>query len=423
MVDRGLSFYPCHPSPMKIEKIILSQSNIAIFQSLDDGRQSGKIKYSMFQILIITLAAIMGGAESIVEICNFAKTNKRWFTKLLDLKNGIPSHDTIARVLELVNADQFEKAFIDWMQENLRLNKNKMIIMDGKSVRGTSRDLKIKPLHLLNIYSQTRSLVIGQRKAITAGGEITAANDILELLDLKNVLITVDAGMLSQKFIQEIDRKGGTYLVPIKGGVKLTRNELKDIFSKYPEKEYCQRNIGFFEEKTKTHGREDERYITSININQQKKIIKEFQEKNPGYPHIQTIARIVRIRKTKHKNTHQRQTQADGVVVLKKINEEFKTTEKVYYYISSEKMSAKKILEKIKSHWDIESNLHYLLDVALKEDAMKVRNRIVAQNLSLIRKMGYNLIRQSKSGKDSFKSKVKMASWSTKILEKFLLGL
>ncbi|MEI8345944.1 MAG: ISAs1 family transposase [Pseudomonadota bacterium] len=348
------------------------------------------------------------------------RLNRRWLKKYLDLANGIPSHDTFARVMSLVDPLEFEKAFFEWAQSWKKLNEGGMLMIDGKSVRGTSRHFHKMPLHLVNIFSQENGLAMGQLKAISPGyGETASAKQALDLLKIKNLLITVDAGLANHGMADKIISNGGAYLFPIKRSQKYSWKKLDKIFNNIGEQE-----SDFLQQDEKGHGRTECR---KIQITHSQKLLDIFMIDKAGeelWPEVKSIAKITRTRTRKNNGVYTQVKSESGNLEYKSIEDEkFKTTEHTTYYICSQKLSAKRFMERVRSHWDIENKLHHPLDVCLKEDSMRVRERVIAENMSLMRKVALNCIKQDPDKKCSLRLKFKKAAWDPDYLESLIFGI
>ncbi len=391
-----------------IEALKLRQSVFEYFEEIEDPRVSGRCEHRLIDIIAISSCAILCGVESFAEMEEFGEQKKAWLEGFLELPSGIPSHDTFARVLSLLNAEALEMAFMEWAKElRCEAGRIKRISIDGKSVRGTDRSFNTgtRPLHLINVLCHETGLVLGQRRAIGSGtAEVKSAVECLDLLEIEKTLVSVDAGIACKAFIDKILEKKGYYLFPVKGAARLGYQELVKLFSNPNTKVDDRARVS-----ESSHGRLEGRKVRVVHP---ESMSAEFNDRYPG---AETIIEIHRVRKQKDKRfsikykvnpAHQSQT---------------KTDEETVYYVSNKHMSAIEALEEIRDHWAIENKLHWSLDVLFSEDDCRVRQKTAARNLALLRKIAFNIIQKCPE-KGSKKIKMKRASWNHQYLEK-LLGL
>ncbi len=386
------------------------------FSDVEDKRVLGRCKHQLIDVLVIAISAVLCGAQSFVELEEFGKQRIDFFKKFLNSIEEIPSHDTFARVFSIINPDQLEDAFYKWVQSIIDV-KNcgyKRIMLDGKSVKGTKRSFAQGKgiLHLVSVYCSELGLVLSQKQAKSTGsGETEASKELLKVLDLKGALVSVDAGLATHAITKCIREQCGQYIVPIK---KNQRPSLKEIEGYFNNK---QKKTNKCIKKEKSHGRLEQRECL-IGIVNEKNFTANFKKQ---WLDVKTVIEIKRRREQKDKSyvavstdnkRRHSYTRNKRKVIIKK---------ETVYYITSKMMSAKQALMHARKHWEIENKLHWQLDVMFLEDAWRVRQKQTARNLSVIRKIGFNLITKTKD-KGSYRVKMKRAAWNTDYLEKVIFG-
>ena len=355
------------------------------FSKLPDPRSNKNQKHSFTDIVVLTVIAVICGAESWDDIELFGKSKQEFLSKILHLPNDIPSHDTINRVVSSIREDKFEEVFIEWT-DSLRDDKikNDVISIDGKTVR-RSKDTyhNKKPAHIVNVWSNANQLVLGQLKVDEKSNEITAIPKLLEILDIEGSIITIDAMGTQKEIAKKIIKEKADYILALKGNHSLLEEEVKSIFK-------VQEIDSSDEDFDKGHGRVEIRkceVITDL----------EFLEGKEQWIAISSIIRITSTRIIRDKTSVENRL-----------------------YISSLNSNAKDFNRYIRQHWGVENSLHYTLDVTFNEDQQRKRDKNAAQNFSIIQKVALNLLKNEKSKKISLKAKRLKAAWDNDFLLKVL---
>lgn len=367
------------------------------FAYVEDPRVLGRSKHHFIDIIVLSICATLCGAEACTEIEEFGLQKEDWLRKFLELPCGIPSHDTIGRVLAIVDPLQMENAFRNWVERiSKHLEKPRTISIDGKSVSGTERQFTKHPLHIVSAYSHELGLSLFQTEAKYRGsGEVEGALECLQLLDIKDVTVLADAALSVHRITEKIREKDGHYLIPIKRNQKWSLDEIAEHFG--VEKKRIKRS----KSSEEGHGRKEVRMcemLPASGLNE--KFYQQWRD-------VKTMFRITRIRKIDNPSVNS--------------TEATRCREDVTYYISSRELNAKQGLEEIRKHWMIENGLHWALDIAFKEDCWRTRAKSLARSLSLLRKIAFNIIKSSKS-KGSIKVRMKRAAWNNDFLTDLIFG-
>jgi len=355
------------------------------FSQIPDTRLNRNKKHKLTDIIVLSILAVLCGAESYDSIAEFGKARIEFLKQVLQLPNGIPSHDTINRVISLIKPDQFEKVFVQWAGSLKSTSKlNEVVAIDGKTVRGSKDSFHSKsPIHIVSAWASQNALVLGQRKVDGKSNEITAIPELLDMLELKGCIVTIDA-MGTQKHIAQtiIDNKAD-YILALKGNQSYLKQDAESL---------CKRMNPDSQNETldKGHGRIETRTCKVYNKIQ----MLEDVEKWPGF---KSVVQITAQREIKDK-----------------------TTTETRLYISSLNHDAKAFNGYIRQHWGVENNLHLILDMTFREDEQRKRNKHAAQNFAIIRKIALNLLKKEDSNKLSLKTKRLKAGWDNKFLIKIL---
>jgi predicted transposase YbfD/YdcC len=366
-----------------------------IFSSIKDPRIDRTKKHSLLDIIFLSLCGIIAGCESFEEVSDFGKAHEDWFRNFLDLKNSIPSHDTFERVFAALDPVQFQNSCIEWFKQINELIPETVIAIDGKTLRGSSRKQKgLKGLHIVNAWSCANSMVLGQIKVDGKSNEITAIPEILDVLSIKGAIVTIDAMGAQKDIVERIISHDADYVISLKGNQGTLHNAVKDAFNLYDQGSKSLRINKASDDIDSMHGRIDERGIETIDTS-------DFE----GYlsNDFKSLYSVARVTKTTYCNGSE-------------------STENRYYISSLPASDPLAILRATRSHWQVENNLHWALDVSFNEDKSRVRNENCAINLSWMRKYALGLLKKDTSFKASIRRKQRKVAVSTEYLTK-ILGL
>lgn len=358
---------------------------VECFSKIEDPRVERHKKHSLMDIVALTLFAIMSGAQTFDEIELFGKLHKEWLKKYLQLPNGIPSHDTINRLLSMLDSQTLQKSFIDWISKVKGYVNENVIAIDGKTMKGSHQSGKgLKALHILSAYSCANGLSLGQLKVDGKTNEITIIPELIEQLAIDGAIITIDAMGCQKDIAEAIVKKNADYILAVKGNQKELYSAIVDTFEITKAQEVYRHEIKGY------HGRIENRQVETFPAS-----IIESQLDLDKWSNIQSIVRTTYL------------------------NYSNNTTENRYFISTIPYKEAKKIALSIRSHWQIENNLHWVLDVCFREDESRIRNEVSAQNFAWFRKMALSLL--AKDGNKSSNRKKMLSNWANpkNILEGF----
>lgn len=331
------------------------------FEVLEDPRDIRGKRYKLIDILIMTIYAILCGQEDYVNIAYFMKLKEEYFTNLLGLENGTPSHDCLSDLYAKIDSKKFMQIFIEWVKEIVKNKTGKIISIDGKAVRNATDKINGGNIpYIVSAFLGDVGLSIGQVKVDDKSNEITAIPDLLELIDIKGSTITIDAIGTQEDIVNKIVEKKAHYVLKAKENQKSLYKDIKKYFNKQYNL-YGNKEIKYKKTIEKDHGRAEIReYFLSYNVDTITDKEKWKTVKAIAYVKVQTM-----------------------------INEEVTITDN--YYIIDYPIEINRLEEVIRDHWNIECGLHWRLDVIMNEDYSRNRIKNSINNLSILRKIVFNL--------------------------------
>jgi predicted transposase YbfD/YdcC len=356
------------------------------FGELADPRTGNAKAHIFLEILIIAICAVICGADGWSDVELFGKNKKDWLKTFLELPKGIPSHDTFGRVFAKIKPDEFQKRFMEWVQAIETLTAGQVIAIDGKKLRRShDQEAGKEAIYMISAWATQNQLVLGQAKVAQKSNEITALPRLLHLLEFTGCIVTVDAIGTQTEIAEAIVEGGGDYLLAVKENQGHLFEDLRYLFEVDAAQEFEYAQYSYAKTVNKGHGRletrecwatEKEEYLSLLPKRQQWKGLKS----------------IVRI-------TSQRQ-----------VGEKLESQTR--YFISSLPANAKAILKTKRTHWNIENQLHWVLDIAFREDESRVRKDHAAENLAVLRHIALNLLKREKTTKGSIHAKRLQAGWN-----------
>lgn len=331
------------------------------FEVLEDPRDLRGKKYKLMDIMIMTIYGILCGLTDFVNIADFLRLKEDYFTKLLKLENGTPSHDCLSDLYASIDSKKFMEIFIEWTKEILKTKNGKNISIDGKAIKSATDKINNGNIpYIVSAFIGEIGISIGQVKVEDKSNEITAIPNLLDLLDIEGATITIDAIGTQEEIVNKIVEKHGHYVLKVKDNQKELRKQVKSQFDSYNN---LYGNPEIMHKKTieKDHGRLEERdYFLTYNISTLKDKAKW---------------------KTVNAFAYER--------VQRTVGEETTITDN--YYIIDYKINLNNMITSMRDHWNIECGLHWKLDMILDEDHSRNRINNSINNLSLIRKIAFNL--------------------------------
>ena len=360
-------------------------SPLKYFAELRDPRVERTREHLREEILLITIAAILSGANGWNEIEDYANSKLEWLQSFLTLPGGIPSHDTFNRVFSALDPEELEKGFVAWVSAIARLTAGEVVAIDGKALRGTCEPGKKAIVHLVSAWANSDSLVLAQRRVDEKSNEIKAIPKLLDALELSGTVVTIDAMGCQKSIAGKITAKKADYILAVKKNQGQLHEEVRDSFRMLA----CD---AVAEEIDCGHGRVERRTCSVI-------ADLSLIEKASEWSSLQGLVRIEAERY--HKTTG-------------------KTESETRYYITRLQPDAARLNRAIRQHGGIENKLHWVLDVGFGEDLDRKRAGHAAQNFSVPNRIALNLLKQDKTSKRGIHGKRLKAGWDNDYLLQLL---
>jgi len=338
---------------------------ISILRKIEDPRIERTRLHNLIDILVIAICSSMCGMTGWEEFEAFGEEKKEWFSSFLKLPNGIPSHDTFRRVFQRLDPKQLQNALIEWIQQLKISLEGKVVAIDGKTLRASFDNAKgLNPLHTVCAFATESNFILGQTFVKNKENEITAIPELLEMLEIKGAIVTIDAIGCQKAITNKICKENkAEYVLALKRNQPYLHDEVAALF-RLAEK-HPQITTDFFRSSDKGHGRIEERECTCI-------------EAGPWLEHVAG----------KWTNLH------TVAKIVAKIQRKGKFSEETRYFLSSLPCNAKNIAHAVREHWRIENTLHWSLDVVFAEDKIHISKDNSPKNLSIIRRIAFSLAKE-----------------------------
>lgn len=361
------------------------------FSAMSDPREGWRVIYPLPEILLLVLCATLSGMDDFVEIRLWGEQRLDFLRRFLSYERGLPAHDTLNDVINALDGELFKTCFTNWV-DTLRDGEPDIIAVDGKtSRRSHARGQGREPLHLVSAWATRQRLVLGQEATDIKSNEITAIPLLLERLELRGALVTIDAIGTQTAIADTIVGRGGDYLLALKGNRPLLHAEVERFFAEPP----ADMLEPLYETADADHGRiEVRRHRVCYQVDWLFSDRRYTDE--PRFPHLAMIG-----------------------MVETKVERNGKTAHERRYYLSSAKLDAKTFAQAVRAHWGIENRLHWVLDVVFHDDLARLRTDNGPHNMALIRHIAMNLVRNPKD-KHSLKVRRKLANLNPDYLETLL---
>jgi predicted transposase YbfD/YdcC len=365
------------------------------FADLHDCRRDHLRLHKLWDIIALTICAVVCGADNWVEIERYGHRKHAWLKGLLELPNGIPSHDTLGRVFALLDPAAFQRCFGAWAQALVQATAGRLIAIDGKTLRGSAdRANDRAALHLVSAWAEANHLVLGQVAVSDKSNEITAIPELLHLIDVTGAVVTIDAMGCQKEIAAAIVAGGGDYVLALKDNHPTLADDVSELFCAGLENDFAEVQHRGHTTYDKDHGRMETRHYHQL------KVTQELLERHPGWQKLKTV----------------------GMVFSERQVGDAEPTTEVRFYLSSLPLGVERLAEAVRGHWSIENNLHWVLDVSFAEDANRTRTDHSPVNLALMRRIAASLLKQETSAKGGIKCKRKQAGWDNQYLLKVLGG-
>ena len=361
------------------------------FVVIEDTRDEKKRRHLLIEVIVIAITAVICGADGWTQVEAFGKAKEEWFRRFLELPNGIPSHDTFGRVFSVLSPEVFEARFREWVASVREVCGEDIIAIDGKSLRRSHcRKKGLGPLHMVSAWSAANGLVLAQQATEAKSNEITAIPKVLEMLELKGCIVTIDAMGCQKAIVKDIVAQGGDYALALKGNQSTLAQAVEELFIDADAADYAGWSMDSYETIDRGHGRvERRRYVTLTAM-----------DKIPQAADWEKLNMVGMVQSERHVKD--------------------KTTAETRFYIGSIGGDAQRFAWAARNHWGIENGLHWCLDIAFREDESRIRDRQAANNLAVMRHIALNLLKKDTTIQGGIKTKRLVAGWDEDSLANLL---
>lgn len=345
-----------------------------VLEGIEDTRRSRSVMYPLHEVLIIMLLAVICGATSYAKVEMFGKSKKEWLGTFLKLENGIPNACTFRNVIKEINTEKLHLLFCEWMK-SVTKELYGVVAIDGKQARRT-KDAKKRPLHVVSAFSAEYGMVLGQLACEEKSNEITAIPKLLEILEIKGCIVTIDAMGTQTDIAKAIVDNGADYILALKENQKTLYNDVKLYLDDMHKEKKLLGAENYYRTVEKGHGRiETRECVISEEIN--------WLHNRSAWKGLCGIGAIYCT------------IEKEGVI----------SKQSHYFIYSCTGLNAQQIMKYKRNHWSIENNLHWVLDMAFREDESRARKDCSAENFNVIRQIAFNILKGESSFKGSFTDK------------------
>jgi predicted transposase YbfD/YdcC len=365
----------------------------------DPRRQCKNLRHLLVDVLVMGFCAVLCGCEDFVEIEAFGRSKEAFFRRFLELLHGIPSHDTFRRVFQAVCPQALQRCLIDWLQElrhtaEAAAGGDGVVAIDGKTLRRTfDRARGLGALHLVSAWATANGITLGQVAVDAKSNEITAIPQLIDLLDLKDCVVTIDAAGCQKAIAAKIVAQEADYVLAVKDNQPTLHAAVSDYFLEQIEADNADGKMRHHCQVESGHGRTETRETFVAPV-------PKGLAAAGAWVGLATLVMVIR-RCVDHATA--------------------KSSDEVRYFISSLPAKVKRLAGAVRQHWGIENGLHWVLDVAFNEDRLRLRDRNAIENMALLNRLAVSLLRQDKTIKAGVKCKRKTAGWNDDYLLHLLL--
>ena len=355
------------------------------FRDLPDPRQRGKVIYPLVEVLLLCLLAVLGGAETFVDIARFGEKKLDLLRRFRPFRDGTPSHDHLGDIFATLDAGEFQRCFVAWVAALTGVPAD-VIAIDGKTLRRSYQKKGAKaPIHMVSAFAARQRLVLGQVKVADKSNEIVAIPKLLDMMAIEGAIVTIDAMGCQREIAEKILDKKADYVLALKGNQGTLREDVAVFAAEQKANGFKDTKVSRHETVDGDHGRIETRTYTAIHD------VAWLQERH----HWPGLRGIVMVESTRE--------------IGDKIERETR------FYITSLVWLAQALGPVIRSHWAVENSLHWVMDMIFRDDECRVRTDHAPANFTTLKHMAHNLIRKA-PGKDSMRLKRKIAAWDDDFL-------
>jgi len=367
----------------KDQNILFSKS----FEALPDPRRldKGNFLYPLMEIIFLVISAVISNADDWCSISTFGKSQLDWLRKFFPYKNGTPSHDTLGELFANIDNEKFNECFVGWIKSMQDIVGGGIITIDGKRLRGSyDKNSSKAAIHMVSAFAVENGICLGQKQTDSKSNEITAIPKLLDILELKGAIVTIDAIGCQKSIVEQLHQKGASYVIAVKENQEELYEQVKKMFE-------INKGISY-QDVDSGHGRVESRKCTVVDQ------LKFFDTKDQ-WAGLKNVVKVESERTNKLDGTTQNETR---------------------YYISSCQENAERLNYIVRKHWSIENQLHWVLDVTFNEDGSRRRMKNSAANFNIILKTVIAILKKDIDKKTSLPRKRYLAALDCNYREKLL---
>lgn len=362
------------------------------FENLTDPRRR-EVTYPLLNIVVMTLAAVISGADDFVGIAKWSRKNEVWLARFLDLSAGIPSHDRFNAIFAAINPREFESCLLSWITSLHEVTSGQVIAIDGKTLRRSYDAASSKSaIHMVSAWATLSHVSLSQVVVDEKSNEITAIPKLLDLIDVSGGMVTIDAMGCQVEIVEKIVKEKADACIAVKKNQPKLHDAIEQHFHALIETDFADAAVRWNQSSETGHGREETRTYAICPVPESVKDLGRWKQ-------VRAIGMATNI------------TVRNG-----------KEHSEIRYYILTRYVSGKRFADAVRSHWGIENSLHWQLDVTFREDDCRVRKGNCDANLSVVRRFALSMLKNEKTEKIGIKNKRLLAAWDTDYLEKVLFG-
>jgi predicted transposase YbfD/YdcC len=359
------------------------------FAAVPDPRREHRRLHNLWDIIALTIGAVIAGADSWVEVEQYGHDKLAWLQTFLDLPNGIPAHDTFGRVFALLDSAAFRQGFLNWVDALVEATDGRLVAIDGKTLRHSFDTAAGKgALHLVSAWASANHLILGQQAVDTKSNEITAIPELLRLLDLAGAIVTIDARGCQKDIAAQIHQAGGDYVLALKDNQGTLYDDVQELVIAGLDNDWAAIEHHAYRTTDDEHGRIETRHYHVVPVPE------PLAERHAAWEGLRSLGMVFSIRQV-----------GAG-----------EPTCDTRFFISSLAPKVKAFARAVRGHWGIENGLHWVLDVSFREDDSRLRKDHGPENLALVRRLAASLLQQETTARGGVASKRKHAGWNNDYL-------
>ncbi len=359
------------------------------FADVPDPRREHMRLHNLWDIIAITILAVIADADCWVEVAQFGVNKRDWLKTFLELPSGIPSHDTFGRVFALIDPTALQKGFVQWVQALADATQGRVVAIDGKTARRSFDTADGKgPMHMIAAWVDENRLVLGQRACDRKSNEITAIPELIKTLEISGAIVTIDAMGCQKTIAAAIREAGADYVLAVKDNQPTLHDDIREVFTNGLDNNFADMGHHRYRTEEKGHGRVETRVYDLMPVP------KELAERHGDWKDLRSM----------------------GMVFSERQEGDQEPTIETRFFISSLPAKVKTFARAVRSHWGIETSLNWVLDVCFREDDSRLRKGHGQENMALIRRLAVSLLHNENSCKAGVACKRKCAAWNDEYL-------